>query len=242
MRFRDGPERRIPTSELSRPCDFDRVSRFYPFLERLVFGDGLDRSRASFIGRVAAARRVLLVGEGNGRFLKLALGIAPSTAELVVLDPSRRMLEAARRRCKPYLGASRTTFVCGDARTWSPGPSAFDLFITHFVLDLYAPANQERLIANLDACAATRADWIDVDFVANPSQRAYKALMWLQYRFFRLAAAPLEADRLYESGAIFLRRRWELVDTQQHAGGLVQARLWRRTKSEATVKGSLRPH
>jgi SAM-dependent methyltransferase len=229
----------VPAKSLYPPCDFDRVSRFYPLLERLVFGDALERSRASFISQVATARRVLLVGEGNGRFLDLALGIAPSTAELVVLDTSRRMLEAARRRCKGRPGGSRIRFVCGDARTWSPGGPAFDLFITHFVLDLFTPVNQDRLVVNLDAHAATEAYWIDVDFVPNPPQRAHQALMWLQYRFFRVVAA-VEADRLYGSDAILQRRHWELVDTRRYADTLVQAKLWRRTKNEGGSKGNLR--
>jgi len=220
-------------------CDFDRVSRFYPFLERLVFGDALERSRASFINQVATARQILLIGEGNGRFLELALGIVPSTAGLVILDPSRRMLEAARRRGERHPRGSRTNFVCGDGRTWSPGRFAFDLFVTHFVLDLYTPANQERLIANLDAHAATEAYWIDVDFVPDPPRRAHQALMWLQYCFFRVVAA-VEADRLYGSDALLRRRRWELVDTRQHAGGLVQARLWHRASGKGCAEDDIR--
>lgn len=129
------------------------------------------------------------------------------------------------------------TFVCGDARTWSPGGRAFDLFITHFVLDFYPPANQERLVANRDAHAAAEAYWIDVDFVPEPPQRAHQALMWLQYRFFQLVAA-VEADRLYASDAIFRRLGWQLVDTRQHVGGLVQARLWHRITGKNAGNGN----
>lgn len=202
-----------------------------------MFGGALERSRASFISQVATARRVLLAGEGNGQFLDLALGRAPSTTELVILDASRRMLEAARHRCRGHPSGRRMTFVCGDARTWSPGGRAFDLFITHFVLDLYPPANQERLVANLDAHAAAEAYWIDVDFVPEPPQRAHQALMWLQYRFFQLVAA-VEADRLYASDAIFRRLGWQLVDTRQHVGGLVQARLWHRITGKNAGNGN----
>ena len=50
--------------------EFDLVAPFYPGLERLVFGTHLNNARQTFLLEILKANQVLLVGEGNGRFLK----------------------------------------------------------------------------------------------------------------------------------------------------------------------------
>ena len=48
---------------------FDLVASFYPLLEQTIFGSTLSRARIFFISRVTEGNNILLIGEGNGRFL-----------------------------------------------------------------------------------------------------------------------------------------------------------------------------
>jgi hypothetical protein len=48
---------------------FDLVAGFYPLLEQMVFGSTLSRARRFFIPRVREGNKILLIGEGSGRFL-----------------------------------------------------------------------------------------------------------------------------------------------------------------------------
>jgi hypothetical protein len=47
----------------------DPIARWYRPLEYLVFGRALERRRFAFLEEAAKARRVLMLGEGDGRFI-----------------------------------------------------------------------------------------------------------------------------------------------------------------------------
>lgn len=76
---------------------FDSIARFYPLLEQTVFGSTLSRAREIFVSRVTEGNNILLVGEGNGRFLFETIK-QTSSASVTVVDSSARMLAAAESR------------------------------------------------------------------------------------------------------------------------------------------------
>ena len=47
----------------------DRIARWYRWLEYASFGRALERRRLEYLAATADARRVLILGEGDGRFL-----------------------------------------------------------------------------------------------------------------------------------------------------------------------------
>ena len=73
---------------------FDSIASFYPLLEQIVFGSTLSRSRRFFARRVTEGNNILLIGEGNGRFLFETVK-QTSSASVTVVDSSARMLAAA---------------------------------------------------------------------------------------------------------------------------------------------------
>src|ERR1700693_3335034 len=70
---------------------FDLIASFYPLLEQIVFGSTLSLARRFFTNRVIEGDKVLLVGEGNGRFLFEIVKQA-SSGSFTVVDSSARML------------------------------------------------------------------------------------------------------------------------------------------------------
>ena len=59
---------------------FNLIARHYRWLETIVFGNQLQQARLAFVRDVGAPRRVLLVGEGNGRFLAEFVRAHPGAA------------------------------------------------------------------------------------------------------------------------------------------------------------------
>ena len=76
---------------------FDFVAPFYQILERIVFGSKLQTARMAFVPEITRRQRVLVVGEGDGRFLAEFVEFWPES-EIVCVEASRRMIERARKR------------------------------------------------------------------------------------------------------------------------------------------------
>src|ERR1700692_4874059 len=75
----------------------DRIASWYRWFEYLGFGRGLERRREAFLNDVADARRVLALGDGDGRALAALLAAAPHAC-VDYIDVSAHMLELARER------------------------------------------------------------------------------------------------------------------------------------------------
>ena len=52
---------------------FDRIARHYERIESMVFGEDLQRIRCSHMKTFLDAESILLLGDGDGRFLKALL-------------------------------------------------------------------------------------------------------------------------------------------------------------------------
>ena len=114
---------------------FDWVAPLYTSFESLAHGDALSVARLAFIEAVFKGSRVLLIGEGNGRFLTACL--ANKTAgSVTVVDSSSRMLQLLRRRVSHIEVETELELVHADFFKWNAKSRLFDVVVTHFFLDL----------------------------------------------------------------------------------------------------------
>jgi SAM-dependent methyltransferase len=109
---------------------FDRIAPNYQFFETIAFGNALQRARTAFLWQIRDGERVLVLGEGDGRFLAELLRRNPE-AEIDCIDASAAMIRNARTRARAAvipskardpasvhkefassLGPSRTGVVC----------------------------------------------------------------------------------------------------------------------------------
>jgi ubiquinone/menaquinone biosynthesis C-methylase UbiE len=215
-------------------ANFDFVAPFYPLLEQVVFGSTLSRSRRFFIAQVTQGNNVLLVGEGNGRFLFETV-MQTSTAAFTVVDSSTRMLSAAARRVARIERCPKIEFFHADILGWQPPLARYDRIVTHFVLDLYRPYSMRRIIEKISGLATEDALWINVDF-SNANQRFYQSLlMWAQYRFFRICAG-IEASRLFDSTDYFREAGWQIIENRTLKQGWIAAHLMSRQQIYMAAK------
>ncbi len=211
---------------------FDRLAPHYRWLEALLAGGKLQRCRTAWLDEVCAAGRILIAGEGNGRFLAEAARRLP-TAHFVVLDASPAMLAQAAARLRAAGGDERRVeFEEADVLSWVPAASVrpFDLIVTHFFLDCFPPEELARVIAALAAAAAPRCDWLIADFrdpAGGPARWRARLILAGMYAFFR-AVTGLRARRISNFAPELDRAGFTLASRRVTEWGLLHSDRWER--------------
>lgn len=206
-------------------ANFDALAPFYQPMEHAFAGGVMQRCRMAYLQEIAPPRRILLAGEGYGRFLQACVRAFPA-AQIVVVDSSRRMLEIAQRRTT----AGCVEFVHADLRTWDPAEGGFDLIVTHFLLDCFTEDELGPLIARLAAMAQPRADWLLADFrIPNSGWAAWRSRMILAllYRFFRITCG-ISANSLASPDAALVDAGFSRHRQQASDWGLLTCEWWKR--------------
>ena len=167
---------------------FSLVSPFYDSLSRLVFGPAIYRSQEMHIHLIPAGARVLLIGGGTGKLLP-ALMEQARCREVVFLEASDKMLAKAREQVTGQEYAGNIVFRLGTEEDIAP-EDKFDVVLTHFFLDLFAPAALNKIISRLHRALVPGGWWLASDFVwpgGSPLRRALASTLFRSmYLFFRL--------------------------------------------------------
>ena len=201
----------------------DRIARVYRRLEYLGFGRELERRRFRYLADVAGARRVLALGEGDGRFLARLARQNPE-ASIDYADASARMLELARGRA----GEQRVHYCLGAALTMPLARAEYDLVATHFFLDCFDEREAPAVVARVAEAARPAAQWLISEFRQPPhGWRAAWAGLWLRglYLFFA-AATGLKTRRLVDHRPLLARHGFRLEREETSRFGLLASELW----------------
>jgi ubiquinone/menaquinone biosynthesis C-methylase UbiE len=212
---------------------FDRLAPLYHALERLSYGGILHWCRTAHLHRLAARRKALILGDGDGRFLADFLR-ANAFARVDSLDISPAMVRLARQRISAIPGAAgRVRFVTGDARAVALPDAGYDLVVTNFFLDCFPADQLAALIDRLTAACDRDAVWVDGDFRQPPRgwpRLAARSLLAGMYAFFRLTTR-IPARRLVDPAPLLVARGFDLESEVTRLRGFLSSRLWVRTPS-----------
>lgn len=211
---------------------FDVIAPWYRALETIAFGGDLQRARIACLGEIETPRRALIVGEGNGRFLRELVRRHPAI-EVDCVDASERMLRLARQQIERELPGSlnRIRFLQRDITSWAPTQRAYDLVVTHFVLDCFPTGQVADVVGRLAGAATTKAIWLLADFCVPPDgfRRLHaRACLAAMYRFFQVTAG-IEATALVDPSPFLCARGFSLARQHFFRRGIVKSELWRRT-------------
>jgi len=208
---------------------FDRVARSFRLLETIAFGQSLQRARVRWLETIPRPHRVLILGEGNGRFLCELLRVHPKI-DIDCIDASERMLTLARTRTcqRDPESWSRVQFIHADIRNWSPLHS-YDLIVTHFFFDCF-PRDQVKAIVHKVARAATPgAVWLLADFTVPPAgilARAHaKFCLRIMYLFFRNATG-ITANQLVDPSPYLEEHNFVPISRQSSRAAMLKSELW----------------
>lgn len=201
----------------------DPIARWYRWLEYIGFGRALERRRNAFLADVSNARRVLVLGEGDGRFLaRLVPAIFRFAGGAIdYIDLSYRMLEIARTRA-----GQQVRYVQGDALTIRLRDAEYDLVVTHFFLDCFNESNAAALVKKIAAASKPNARWLISEF-RDPNWWTHLRIAAL-YLFFRIATG-LETRRLIDHHPLLRRNGFVLEKSESARAGLLVSELWRKT-------------
>jgi SAM-dependent methyltransferase len=203
----------------------DRLARWYRFVEYCAFGRALERRRFAYLSRLAEARSILVLGEGDGRVLARLLDVA-TVASVDVIELSGEMIALARLRAG---NTERVRFLQQDARLSDFGASGYDGIVTCFFLDCFPEAEARGLTSKLAHALKPNGLWLMSDFAVPPhGWRRWHASVWIwtMYRFFRIATG-LRTVWLPPIEELLMRNGLTRVEHEEERAGLMVSELWR---------------
>jgi SAM-dependent methyltransferase len=201
------------------------LARCYRWIEYAAFGRALERCRFAFLARLAGARGVLILGEGDGRSLERLLTLAPS-AVFDVVELSPEMISLAKQRTR---NSTRVTFSCQDARKASWPAAQYDGIVTHFFLDCFDEDEARHLIAQLANALTPDGSWLVSEFaIAVKGWRRLHARIWIgtMYRFFGITTG-LRARALPPIEMLMREAGMYRTEREQARAGLMVSEVWR---------------
>jgi ubiquinone/menaquinone biosynthesis C-methylase UbiE len=211
--------------QMARP-NFDGIARPYRWLEYLSFGPMLQRCRLYRVRELADAKRALVLGDGDGRFLVRLLKENPRM-QADVIDSSPVMLHLLRQRATKSGVLERVNLHCADARESLP-PRTYDLVATHFFLDCFATEELLTLVDRIRGQLTPGARWVVSEFAIPSGTMSLPArlIVWVLYVAFGFVTG-LKTRKLPDYAAALTRAGLLLADRRRWLGGLLTNDLWK---------------
>jgi len=175
-------------------------ARVYVAAEYMALGSTLAQARAQSLPALQDCRRVLLLGDGDGRFLA-QLCSSGFRGEIVSVDGSQAMIRRAQRRLQSHPAAAhRVTWLCADIRTAGLPEGPFDGIVTQFFLDNFSLPTADELIRSARMITSADAVWTFADFTEPQQLEGWKRLrqrllLFILYSTFRYTTG-IEACQL----------------------------------------------
>lgn len=209
---------------------FDVLAPHYRWMELVLAGGKLQRCRTAFLEGIKTPLRVLIAGEGNGRFL-CRLRLKFPTVPVTVIEASARMLAEAKNRIAGQESSmGRIEFIQADILEWDSAAGEFDLIVTHFFLDCFAPEDLRKVVRKLAVAATASSRWLLSDFRVPQTglmrQRA-RLIHGLMYVFFRNVTG-LKARKLTPPDDFLQQQGFVLEERKTSEWGLLHSDCWRR--------------
>ena len=205
---------------------FDLLAPHYRWMERVLAGSLLQVCRTKYLPAIAESRRILLLGEGPGRFLSEVVRACPS-AEVTCLDGSAGMLRQAQGATR----SSSVSFVRADALSYDLGVESYDAVATHFFLDCFSGEQLRPLISRIASALKPGGAWLLADFqlpVSGTQRWRAAIILKLMYFFFR-TVTDLPARNLTSPDSYLEQNGLVLVDRYNANFGLLHSDLWRKS-------------
>lgn len=221
---------------------FDLIATHYRWIETLTFGKALQRARTCWLPNIPRPKNALVIGEGNGRFLRELLRAHPKI-HIDCLDVSTRMLALAQRRASEMCSESCEVvrFVHEDVRSWVAQRS-YDLVVTHFFLDCFRRDELKKIVTKLAEATTPNAIWLVADFAVPAGGRLARAhaKLWLRvmYWFFGVVSG-ISATELVDPSSYFKANGFNCVSCQISRARMVKSELWQRnvTRGKFSARG-----
>jgi len=211
---------------------YDRLTNIYQLLETLVFTNNLHKARIAHIDQLKDAQTILILGEGDGRFLKELLELNPN-CNVDCLDKSAAMLLATQKRLtKQNIATTNINFIHADALSHIYKQDSYDAIVSLFFLDNFTSSQLEGLIPQLVSSLKQDGKWFMADF-QQPQKGIMKylghGLLWGMYHFFRWQT-DISARALVNPKP-FLAKEMAVTFSKYYFASLLYSEVWSRDDS-----------
>jgi SAM-dependent methyltransferase len=204
-------------------------------MEYATFAHMLQQVRTRRLPAMRTARHALVMGDGDGRFLRALLAANPDV-QVDAVDSSASMLRLARRRAASLSSGAETRVEWhhADARLWQPtqwfARNDYDLVVTHFFLDCFTTEEVMAIATNAVAHMAPGALWIHSDFTL-PDRGLMRwlgaAIVRSLYFGFQVLTG-LQTNRLPDDLRALTQAGLQLQSQHLFLGGLMKSDLWQK--------------
>lgn len=227
--------------------NYDRLAPYYVWLERLVFASQLQRCRLHYIDRIVGARRLLLLGDGDGRLLQQVLrrcrdALPNDDVCIDVVDTSSVMNQLSSARLTREARCS-VHYHTVDARDFVFEAGHYDAILTAFFLDGFDSDQVATLTSRILAALSPSGLWLDADFNippltawSSPTKRLsglvvsvfchWRARLWVGFLYRAFAVLTgLSVRRLQNIETLLHATGGQLLDRHERCGGLLASRV-----------------
>ena len=210
--------------------DYSRIATVYQWLERAAFGNKLQRARTAHLDRLLeglpATAHVLIIGDGDGRFLEALLERSPRFT-IVYVEPCATMIALAQARVE---ADARVQWINHTIQQWckdrslEPEFKCYDLIVTHFVWDSIQPNELTGITQNIQKRMTRGGHWLLSDFDSSINRRT-AAIVTVMYLFFYLTAG-VQWRKLKKFNSLFESQHLQLHDQKEWMSGLIYSQIW----------------
>lgn len=211
---------------MKKSC-FDKLAPWYHFLETISFGNQLQKCRITQLAELNSEKNVLILGDGNGRFLESLLK-SNSDTEIVSLDISKNMIELANARITSLPNSSKVIFIHSDVFDWDFPKCKYDLVVTNFFLDCFTYSELTNLIKKVSLSLKPEGKLIYGDFNVPNSffkKTLTSLLLFGMYRFFRMFTR-ISANSLHDPSSLLIENKFILKNEKYYLGSFLKSQLW----------------
>ena len=205
-------------------ANFDRLARIYRLLEMVAFGGDLERARFRHVNQLATRRSILILGEGDGRFLARLLPLVPD-AHIHCIDSSAAMLARAEARIASVPGRHQVRFEQANVLDYTFDAGRYDAVVTLFFLDCFEAEEASQVVERINGGLQAAATWLYADFsLPDRGVARLRARLWLGllYFFFRWQTG-LTTRRLPPAEALIRRARFAVAAAHRLQAGLLHS-------------------
>ena len=205
--------------------DYSRIAGVYRYIESLVFGRGLQEARVELLGDLLRQisdsnnPRVLVVGDGDGRFLEEFLKRSPNSV-VDYVDCSEGMLREAQRR----VGFDNmVSWNCEDLRDWQG--EDYGAVVAHFFLDGFDGGDRDLIVDLLVSKLRDGGCILLSDF--DPAANSWGGVFVKVMQFFFSLVAGLPFVKVTRDDAAFEGVGGIKVSEKFWQKGWIYTQLWK---------------
>ncbi|QSE98355.1 class I SAM-dependent methyltransferase [Fulvivirga lutea] len=201
--------------------NFNRVSFFYDWLAKLVFGRSILNSQTAFFSYLKEGDEILICGGGTGQILK-ELEKLNIKLRIDYVEKSKKMIDRAKEMAP--LNKLDIQFIQKDI--FDVQLKKYQIVITPFFLDVFKEENLIKLIDKLSSSLQTTGFWLCTDF-KRTNQRWKDIFIQFMYWFFRLTT-NLEGNLLLDFESSIVKSGCKKLRSATYFHEMIEAGLYQK--------------